>query len=121
MQRGPRRGLPRSLFVLACAIGLIAAVSLAAQSGASVGRLLNETLGFSADDLRGLDRGSAVIRSLDTPVRQELAHVGVVYLDIPPDQFVERFRDIERFERGPRHSADRPLRQSAAPSMTCSR
>ena len=88
-------------FALAWAIVLAAAVPLAAQPGSGVGRLLNETMGFSAGDLRGLDRGSAVIRSLDTPVRQELAHVGVVHLDAPPDEFVDLFRDIERFERGP--------------------
>ena len=85
----------------AWAIVLAAAVPLAAQPGPGVDRLLNETMGFSADDLRGLDRGSAVIRSLDTPVRQELAHVGVVHIDAPPDEFVDLFRDIERFERGP--------------------
>ena len=58
-------------------------------------------MGFSTEDVRELERGSAVIRSLDTPVNQELAHVGVVYVDAHPDQFVERFRDIEDFERGP--------------------
>ena len=96
-----RRPGPAGLFVLAWAFALAALVSLAAQSGPSVGRLLHETMGFEVDDLRGLDRGSAAIRSLDTPVRQELAHVGVVYLDVPPDEFVDRFRDIERFEGGP--------------------
>lgn len=97
------RRLPGSpgLFVLAWAIALAVVVSLAAQADSRVGRLLHETMGFSIDDLRGLDRGSAVIRSLDTPVRQELAHVGVVHLDVPPDEFVDLFRDIERFERGP--------------------
>ena len=98
-----RRRLPGrpGLFVLAWAFALAAVVSLAAQPGSGVGRLLNETMGFSIDDLRGLDRGSAIIRSLDTPVRQELAHVGVIRLDVPPDEFVDLFRDIERFERGP--------------------
>ena len=103
--RGPNRsrlpGPQGALFVLAWAFALAAVASLAAQSGSSVGRFLNETVGFSIDDLRGLDGGSAVIRSLDTPVHQELAHVGVVHLDVPPDEFVDLFRDIERFERGP--------------------
>ncbi|MCY4635544.1 MAG: hypothetical protein OXG04_13750 [Acidobacteria bacterium] len=100
-RNGRRRPGPPGLFVLAWATALAAVVSLAAQSDSSVARFLNETIGFSIDDLRGLDRGSAVIRSLDTPVRQELAHVGVIHLDVPPDEFVDLFRDIERFERGP--------------------
>jgi hypothetical protein len=38
---------------------------------------------------------------LDTPVRQELAHIGAVRINAPAERFLERFRDIERFERGP--------------------
>ena len=100
-RNGRRLSGPPGLLVLAWATALAAVAPLAAQSGPSVGRFLNETIGFSIDDLRELDRGAAVIRSLDTPVRQELAHVGVVHLDVPPDEFVDLFRDIERFERGP--------------------
>ena len=80
---------------------LIVVASLAAQSGSTVDSLLTQKMGFSAADLRALDAGSAVIKSLDTPIREELAHVGVVYVDAQPERFVERFRDIERFERGP--------------------
>ena len=90
-----------SLFVLASAIVPLAVVAIAAQTGSTVERLVIETMGFSTEDVRELERGSVVIRSLDTPVNQELAHVGVVYVDAHPDQFVERFRDIESFERGP--------------------
>jgi hypothetical protein len=56
---------------------------------------------FSASELRSLDDGEAVVRSLATPVRQELAHFGVVYIHAPTERFIERFRDIERFESGP--------------------
>jgi hypothetical protein len=38
---------------------------------------------------------------LDTPVRRELAHFGIVCIDAPAERFVARFGDIERFERGP--------------------
>jgi hypothetical protein len=51
--------------------------------------------------MRALDAGSAVIRSLDTPIHEELAYVGAVYIDAPSERFVERFRDIVRFEGGP--------------------
>src|SRR5512134_1984809 len=79
---------------------LIAVASPAAQSDSFVNNLLRRE-GFSAADLRALDAGEAVVKSLDTPVRQELAHFGVVHIEVPPDRFVDRFRDIERFERGP--------------------
>jgi len=79
----------------------MAAISLAAQSASAVDRVLRQELGFSAADVRALDAGAAVIRSLDTRVREELAHVGVVYIGAPTQRFIERFRDIERFESGP--------------------
>ena len=79
---------------------LVAAASPAAQSVSFVNNLLRQQR-FSAADLRALDAGEAVVKSLDTPVRRELAHFGVVHINAPPDRFVDRFRDIERFERGP--------------------
>ena len=98
--RSPRANLPAVAWV-AFLIAGVAVISLAAQSGSAVERLLTERMGFSAADLRALDGGLAVITSLDTRARQELAHVGVVYIDAQPGDFVERFRDIERFESGP--------------------
>ena len=92
---------PAAVLGLAGAAVAVAAVCLGAQPGSTVERLLTQRMGFSAPDVRALERGSAVVNSLDTPVREEVAHVGVVYLDAPAEQFVERFRDIERFERGP--------------------
>jgi hypothetical protein len=79
---------------------LVAVASPAAQSGSFVDDLLRRER-FSAADLPALDKGKAVVKSLDTPVRQELAHFGVVYVDAPTERFVDRFGDIERFERGP--------------------
>jgi hypothetical protein len=92
----------RALFGLGLGTPLLIAVaSLAAQSGSIADNLLRQKMGFSASDLLTLDAGSAVIKSLDTPVREELAYVGVVYIDTPAEHFIDRFRDIERFERGP--------------------
>lgn len=98
------KNLTREPALLGLGLGaalLIAAASPAAESGAIVDDLLTRTLGFSTADLRALDEGSAAIKSLATPVHEELAHVGVVYVDAPNERFLERFRDIERFERGP--------------------
>lgn len=70
------------------------------QSGAFIDDLLRRER-FSAADVRAVNAGQAVVHSLDTPVRQELAHFGIVHINAPADRFIERFRDIERFESGP--------------------
>lgn len=88
-----------SLVLVVFALGTLIA-SPTAQSGTFVSRVLQEER-FSAADLRALDSGEAVVKSLDTPVRQELAHFGAVHVDAPADRFIDRFGDIERFERGP--------------------
>ena len=90
-----------ALLGLGLGAGLLNAVaSSAAQSGPLVDTLLQRERLFEAD-LRALHAGEAVVKSLDTPVRQELAIFGVVHVEIPAARFVDRFRDIERFERGP--------------------
>jgi hypothetical protein len=98
--------IPRAIPLVLLALGLGAALVsttglLAAPSGSAVDELLIQKMKFSAADLRALDAGSAVIKTLDTPIREELAHAAAVYLDAPSGRFVERFRDIVRFERGP--------------------
>lgn len=98
---GRDRPVPSTVMGLGLGVALlVAVVSPAAQSVSFVDNLLRQQR-FSAADLRALDVGEAVVKSLDTPVRRELAHFGVVHIDAPPDRFVDRFRDIERFERGP--------------------
>jgi len=79
---------------------LVCIASPGAQSDLFVNNLLRQR-GFSAADLRARDAGEAVVKILDTPVRRELAYFGVVYINAPTDRFVNRFGDIERFERGP--------------------
>ena len=95
------RPSPRALLVLGLAAAFAVLIETpAAQSVSLVPNQFGQQL-FSAADLRALDGGSAVVRSLQTPIRRELAHFGVVHIDMPADRFVDRFRDIERFERGP--------------------
>ena len=83
------------------AVVLSAVGSRAATGGAFVDNLLRRQMRFSTGDLQSLDAGAAVVKSLETRVRQELAHFGVVYVRIPTARFIDRFRDIERFESGP--------------------
>jgi hypothetical protein len=92
--------LPAALALGAGTVWLLATASPAAQPGSFVETLLQRER-FSAAELRAIGEGKAVVKSLETPVRRELAHFGGVYIDASADRFVERFGDIERFERGP--------------------
>lgn len=79
---------------------LVASALPQAQSNAFRDEFLRQKLHFGSADLTTLDAGRAIVRSLDTSVRQEIAHFGVVYVDARADRFIERFSDVERFERG---------------------
>jgi hypothetical protein len=92
---------PALLLRLGVGAALLAiGASAAAPSPSFVDDLLRKER-FSTADLRALDAGHAVVRSLATPVRPELAHFGVVHVNAPAARFIDRFGDIERFERGP--------------------
>ena len=99
---GRRRfhGLSHTLPVIAAVAATVIVAPRAAQLDTSMEPILT-SMGFGSGDLRRLERGAAVIRSLDTRAREELAHVGTVYLEASPEEYVERFRSIEQFERGP--------------------
>jgi hypothetical protein len=56
--------------------------------------------GFSAADLSAIAGGSVVARGLPRADRDEAGAIGVVRINLPPDAFLARFRDIVRFERG---------------------
>jgi hypothetical protein len=79
---------------------LIAIALPAAQSSSPVDNLLRRER-FGDADFHALRAGEAVVKSLDTQMRQELAVFAAVYVGIPTARFVDRFGDIERFEKGP--------------------
>ena len=56
--------------------------------------------GFSESDLAAILAGTAVARGLPRPERDEAGAIGVVRINLSPDAFLARFRDIVRFERG---------------------
>lgn len=63
--------------------------------------LLQATMGLSTTELRQLRAGNGVVKSLESGARQELVLLGVIPIRMRSDEFINRFRDIERFERGP--------------------
>ena len=83
-------------------VGTTAARAPQAERGATPAEdLLHGRMELSAADLRELRAGTAVVKSLEAGARQEMAALGVVSIDLRSDEFITRFRDIEKFERGP--------------------
>ncbi len=59
---------------------------------------LRSQFGFDAEAVEKATRGDPVAIVLDTPIARELAVFGVVWIEAPVDRYIERYRDIERFE-----------------------
>jgi hypothetical protein len=91
------------------AAALLASVILAGPSRAAVARpplpaILARYLqadGFSAADLAAITAGRVVARSLPNAEKDESGAIAVLRIDLAPEAFLARFRDITRFERGP--------------------
>ena len=66
--------------------------------------LLRPDVGLSLEDLADAADGDVVARSLPSDVDGEVAVVGLVRVDVPPDFFIERFRDIATFKKSRRVS-----------------
>jgi hypothetical protein len=96
----------RLSLVAAASIGIVTGIVLvsapsAQQRQGAAEDLLQRRMGVSASEIRELRNGDAIVKTLSSGARQELAHLGVVAIDMPSERFIARFRDIERFERGP--------------------
>ncbi len=100
-----RRG---AWLALVCVLGagtifVASAGSQAPQEGATPRyphAFLQKYLAFSDKDLRQVEQGRPVVKSLDTKVNREIAIFGIIWIEAEPGGFVDRVRDIERFERG---------------------
>jgi hypothetical protein len=56
-------------------------------------------LNLSPAEIRRLDRGEVVSRTLDVTNRREVATLGIVRIETSPSMYVKRFRDIATFKR----------------------
>jgi hypothetical protein len=63
--------------------------------------LLSDALKFSPGELADLQRGKIVRHRLDVSAPSEVAAVGAVRIAADRDVFVDAYRDIVRFKRGP--------------------
>jgi hypothetical protein len=60
---------------------------------------LTKHLGFSSADLSSLETGQILVKLPKTPETSEVAAFAITRLDVPPDFFVERVRDIVTFKK----------------------
>lgn len=60
---------------------------------------LRKHVRFTEADLAAVTRGQVVAKVLDASDRREIAAFGIVRVRVPPDFFVDQFRDIVAFKR----------------------
>jgi len=106
MGREVRRG---ALICQLCV--LVSAAALYAMAADSVpgALLLRPDVGLSEDDLSDAADGRVVVHSLPSDAGGEVAVVGLVRVQVPPDFFIDRFRDIGTFKRSRRVSEVAPF------------
>ncbi len=61
---------------------------------------LEHDIGLSDDEIRKAEQGEVVVKLLDTPVKREVSLFGIVWVHATTDYFVEKYADIENFEKG---------------------
>ncbi len=58
---------------------------------------LKERVDFTQQDFRALELREAVTKMLNTDKKPEVAVFGIMYVEVPADFFIDKFRDIETF------------------------
>jgi hypothetical protein len=88
---------------LAASLLALAVAAAAPQSGLAphLRSFLSGPLKFSAGELTDLERGKIVRHRLDASAPSEVAAVGAVRVAADKNVFVDAYRDIVRFKRGP--------------------
>ena len=86
--------------LVAAALGLaLAAPAATPRQDAAARDVLRSCAGFGDDDLRKLEEGQPVSKTLPSRDRHEIAVAGAIRMNVPAAFFLERMRDIERFKR----------------------
>jgi hypothetical protein len=62
---------------------------------------LKTHIGLTSGEIRNMEQGQVITKILTTPVKNEVAVFGVVWVNATTDSFVEQYRDVESFEQGP--------------------
>ena len=87
-----------SLYVAAFAFGRAAD---AAQARNLVGSYLTGRMGFEERDIKTIESGRPVARTVDGHAAEDIGVVGAIRIQAPPTALLARLRDIVAFEKSP--------------------
>lgn len=88
------------LLVVLVAASLWGPALAVAQTQAEFNTILRKHVGLTDQDFENMRNGEVVGYLLETPVKNEVAIFGVVWIDAPMDFFLAKYEDIENFEKG---------------------
>ena len=90
---------PVDIALLGC---IAAAASLAGQqTPAPLARFLRQSIGLDSAQLVAVERGSAVVKVLDTKNQRDVAVFGIVTADVPRQRYVAHLQDFRSSLRAP--------------------
>jgi hypothetical protein len=81
--------------------GMIPLSSQAQPLPPTLKQVLGTNLQFSAQEIQEAEAGQGVVRLVDTGNPEDVFVAGIIRLAVPPAYFVQRYRDIVKFESGP--------------------
>ncbi len=90
----------RFLPSLGLLVSLATTGSAFAQSTKEPQTFLKTHAGFSEEDLRAIEQGSVIVKTVRTPSKEEVTIVGAALFKASTAFFLRMYRDIERFESG---------------------
>jgi hypothetical protein len=61
---------------------------------------LLKQIGLSKTEINSIPEGRTIVKALRTKRREEIAIFGIVEMNVPPEYFLQRFRNILEFESG---------------------
>ena len=85
--------------LLASVLALVAAVEGQSAGSPAIARFLSESFGLSRADWMAVRDGRAVVRSLASADHREISSLGVIRVDVTPEDYIEQLRDIAVFKR----------------------
>jgi len=78
---------------------ILSAVSAAAQPR-EPHHYLRTAIGLKDSEIRQAEQGQVIVKVLHTPLKREVAIFGIVWIEATTTFFVDRYEDIENFEKG---------------------
>jgi len=102
MKLGPHAGA--ALSVSAALIGGVATAATPLQGQhppARLAQFLSQAIGLDSAQVVTMERGTAVVKVLETPVKRDVAVFGIISVDVPREVYVGRVRDVATSLRTP--------------------